>query len=247
MTYANFPWCYREIAYSISPLNQESLSAIKGLNPSSHLLLSSASHTRLNLFHKWELSSYVRFILIKSLLEDHRLHLSQQSEQRQAVLLGEGWAAAPWWEMAPGSTWPQTKQGSARVASAHLSAGLWPTCWSVRLSSAGWGSLCQLQCQGSHSLSMHRQVPAPCRVCSPGAAAASPVPCTALGQHNQLHGTWSPQVSSPLTVDTVSMATDSAPQHWWGISCGPGRNICHQLASAKNPVSLSLGNVLYLC
>lgn len=37
MTYANFPWCYTAITYSISSLNQESLSAIKGLNPSSHL------------------------------------------------------------------------------------------------------------------------------------------------------------------------------------------------------------------
>lgn len=42
-TYANFPWC------SISSLNQESLSAIKGLNPSSHLppLLSFPHKTQL--------------------------------------------------------------------------------------------------------------------------------------------------------------------------------------------------------
>lgn len=39
-----------------------------------------------------------------------------------------------------------------------------------------------------------------------------PVSGTALGQQNQLHGTCSPQVSSPLTMDTVSISSrDNAP------------------------------------
>lgn len=100
----------------------------------------------------------------------------------------------------PGSSWPQTSHWPSI-------SGMWPTC------SGEWGSAVlagALLCQGSHSLSRHREIPAGCAALELQLLYIQMflwVPCTALGQQKQLHGTWFPKVSSPLTVDTVSIAS----------------------------------------